>query len=86
MKHLPTDVRRQTMYMHDPIPPPDSVSLYDDFRQLPGYGQATPQSFGSDLSGSFTAAMDTLRGLFQAGPADQQVGCTLSNTDVATGY
>ncbi|KAJ9048434.1 Transcription factor 25, variant 3 [Entomophthora muscae] len=73
MKHLPADVRSQTMYMHDPIPPLDSVSLYDDFRQLPGYGQARQQSFGSDISGSFTSAMDALRGLFQAGPAGQQV-------------
>ncbi|KAI0222813.1 hypothetical protein L0F63_006417 [Massospora cicadina] len=69
MKHLPSDVRGQTIYMHDPIPPPDSVSLYDDFRLLPGYGQPSQPAFGADLSHTFFAAMASLGGLFRT---DQQ--------------
>lgn len=71
-KHIPKEIRNQAMYMHDPVPPPESVSLYDDFRQLPGYGQGNRgEAFGSNLAGSFASALETLRVLFRNNPNGQ---------------
>lgn len=79
LKHLPRDVRSQPMYMHDPIPPPDSVSLYDDFRLLPGYGQPSQPALGADLSQTFFSAIASLRGLFRTDPQEGTDGATGPN-------
>ncbi|KAI9297308.1 DUF654-domain-containing protein [Neoconidiobolus thromboides FSU 785] len=54
-KHLPKDLRSRAIYAHDPLPPPDSVSLYDDFKYLPGYTQ----------DGSNIITMDSISGLLE---------------------
>lgn len=67
IKLLPKDIKDAQMFSHDPIPPPNSTSLYDDYQIL----QASRNFSNSNISGAFSSLYTSLNNYLNTGNQNQ---------------